>query len=65
MEHAKTRQLQVRQFREGDGEACISWDRAVVEYVFGAEWRDRIDTLRVDLNSDPHVQGNELPETSL
>ena len=63
--YEETRKLPVGQFREGSGEARITWDEAVVEYVLGEEWKDRINALRADLNSDPYVQGAELPEASL
>lgn len=63
--YEQTKQLQVGQFREGSEEVRIAWDEAVVEHVLGEEWRDRIDELRADLDSDPYVQGTELPEASL
>lgn len=63
--YEQTKHEQIGQFRAGSCRVRVAWDKAVVEYVLGEEWKDRIDALRADLDSDPYVQGTELPEASL
>ena len=60
--YEKTKHAQIGQFREGSGKARIDWDDAVVEHVLGVAWKDRIHTLREDLDRDPYVRGTDLPE---
>lgn len=60
--YERTKHEQIGQFRDGSGKARIAWDDAVVEHVLGVAWKDRIRTLREDLDMDPYVRGTDLPE---